>query len=54
MAGSIGFLAKLTDAFVVLDGCLGQVGPWLHCGVGVTTASVYEVKRVDSDYFAEL
>jgi restriction endonuclease Mrr len=23
-------------------------------GVGVTTASVYEVKRIDSDYFADL
>ena len=54
MAGSIGFPASLPEPFGILEVSPRLAGAGLRYGVGVTTASVYEVKRVDSDYFADL
>jgi hypothetical protein len=47
---SLGYASALAIKVVLLDG-LALTNLMIDDGVGVTTESVYEVKRVDSDYF---
>jgi restriction system protein len=47
---SLGYASGLAIKVVLLDG-LALTNLMIDHGVGVTTESVYEVKRVDSDYF---
>jgi len=47
---SLGYASALAIKVVLLDG-LALTNLMIDHGVGVTTESVYEVKRVDSDYF---
>lgn len=47
---SLGYASSLAIKVVLLDG-LALTNLMIDHGIGVTTESVYEVKRVDSDYF---
>ena len=47
---ALSYAASLAIKVVLLDG-LAVTNLMIDHGVGVTTQSVYEVKRVDSDYF---
>lgn len=47
------YVSRIDSKIILIDGALLGRLMFEH-GVGVTTASVYEVKRVDSDYFADL
>jgi restriction system protein len=46
------FAARIDTKIILIDGPLLAKLMFDH-GVGVTTASVYEVKKIDSDYFTE-
>lgn len=47
------YVSRIKSKIILIDGALLARLMFEH-GVGVTTASVYEVKRIDSDYFADL
>ena len=47
---ALSYATSLAIKVVLLDG-LALTNLMIDHGVGVTTQSVYEVKRVDSDYF---
>ena len=47
---SLSYASGLAIKVVLLDG-LALTNLMIDHGVGVTTESVYEVKKVDSDYF---
>ncbi len=47
-----GFVAKIDNKIVLIDGdFLAQL--MIDHNVGVSTAALYEIKRIDSDYFSE-
>jgi restriction system protein len=47
---TLGYASTLAIKVVLLDG-LALTSLMIDHGVGVTTQSVYAVKRIDSDYF---
>jgi restriction system protein len=47
---ALSYASTLAIKVVLLDG-LALTNPMIDHGVGVTTQSVYEIKRIDSDYF---
>ena len=47
---ALNYASTLAIKVVLLDG-LALTNLMIDHGVGVTTQSVYEVKRIDSDYF---